>query len=327
MGGHVNQILKDGDEFSMLPPYDHVVEVYDNLDRITTASYYGDVAETILLKQFVITYSADGHPIVDGVEYKNHILDLYSGRLVLNTISTASILQDNSGIETKNIKGITTSQSYTHFELLSNTPNHELQWPTSAETISCVSTSALDTLVGTGIRSVIIYGIDGTGVEINESIDLSGTTPVITTLLFKRINSIIATSSGVNEFAMGTISFTNSTSLQLIDTISPGDTRSVSFKYTIPLNKKAVDAKVRLSSDKFGEYEIRLLVWDRASNLPPYRFHHVMVKDISNELYNFPKDSATFSAETDLATLIKKRTGGDTCTFFSGELTMTELNT
>jgi hypothetical protein len=50
------------------------------------------------------------------------------------------------------------------------------------------------------------------------------------------------------------------------------------------------------------------------------------VKDVSNELYNFPKDSTTFTAETDLATLIKKRTG-DAYTFFSGELTMTELNT
>lgn len=330
MGGHLNELFIEGsgggEEFPILPPYDHVVDVYDSLDRITSAIYYDDVAETTIMQQFTITYSADGHPIVDGVEYKNHILDVYSGKLVINTSSTAALLQDNSGVVTRVIKGIAESVSFSRYNILSNTPDHSLIWPTIAETISCVSTSALDTLAGVGIRTLTINGVDNTGLAINETVNLSGVTPVITTSTFKRINSIISTASGANEVAMGRISFTNTSSIQLIDTISPGDTRSVSFKYTVPLNKRILNPKVRLSCDNLGEYDVRIIVWDRASTLPPYRFHHVFVTNISNELYNFPNDDTTnWGAETDIAAVIIKKSGRE-FSFFSGEMTVTELS-
>ena len=103
MRGIINDLLKDDvlefNEFLLLRPYDHSTIVYDNLDRVTSAEYWVDAGETVLLESFTITYSVDGHPIVDGGELKNHILDIYSGKFVINDSVNKKLLQDNNGIK------------------------------------------------------------------------------------------------------------------------------------------------------------------------------------------------------------------------------------
>jgi hypothetical protein len=58
-------------------------------------------------------------------------------------------------------------------------------FPSSAGTISVVSDSASDTAV-----TVVISGLDANFVKQTESVALNGTTPVVTTKSFLRINSV-----------------------------------------------------------------------------------------------------------------------------------------
>lgn len=93
MGGHVN-VIQDVSEttgFTLDRPYDHVNVTYDGLDRVTTAVYFLDAGETTILEQFTITYSADGHPIENGTEMKNHVFDIYRGRFIGSNLDSARL--------------------------------------------------------------------------------------------------------------------------------------------------------------------------------------------------------------------------------------------
>ena len=80
---------------------------------------------------------------------------------------------------------------------------------TTATTLSIVSTSVNDiTSTGTGVRSLVIYGIDSNRNEVIEVVQLNGTTPVVTTSTWLGINRLamfLCGSSNVNE---GTINVT-----------------------------------------------------------------------------------------------------------------------
>jgi hypothetical protein len=77
-------------------------------------------------------------------------------------------------------------------------------YPASAVAMSIVSTSASDTAV-----QVIIYGLDANYSPINETVTLTGTTPVVTTTLFFRVNQLDVLPDSVNP--VGVITAKNST--------------------------------------------------------------------------------------------------------------------
>lgn len=66
-------------------------------------------------------------------------------------------------------------------------------YPASAVAMSIVSTSASDTAV-----QIIIYGLDANYDQINETVTLTGTTPVVTTALFLRVNQLDVLTNSVN---------------------------------------------------------------------------------------------------------------------------------
>ena len=66
-------------------------------------------------------------------------------------------------------------------------------YPASAVAMSIVSTSASDTAV-----QIIIYGLDADYNQINETVLLTGTTPVVTTSLFLRVNQLDVLPNSVN---------------------------------------------------------------------------------------------------------------------------------
>jgi len=70
-------------------------------------------------------------------------------------------------------------------------------FPTSASTLEVLSDSTNDTnTAGSGARTVTIQGLDASWVEIEETVDLDGTTPVPTTALFLRVNRAFVTTTG-----------------------------------------------------------------------------------------------------------------------------------
>lgn len=318
MGGNVNilQDVVDSTGFALDRPYDHFNVTYDALDRVSFVEYWLDAGETNLLEDFSITYTVDGHPFESGSEWKNHVFDLYRGRFVLNTSANAA---GSTGAVTMIIHGsMHQIFTYVDFELFSNTSNSSVTWPSAAELITVVSTSASDTLLGTGIRTVLLTGVDGVGMEISETISLSGTTPVVSTLSYKRINSVIAMTSGSGEAAAGNITFTNA-SLQLLDSISLGFARSTAIKYTVPTSNTFTLKALRFNVDRLGEYEVRLMVWDRSPDIPPFNLFHSPVLGAQSINHSF-HSGIVLKAETDMAAVIRRRSGKNMQALVTGEV-------
>lgn len=109
--------------------------------------------------------------------------------------------------------------------------------PASASQLTVVSSSSSDASGGTGIKTVIIEGLDANYAEISETVALNGTTPVTTTASFLRVFSMNAETSGTGLVAAGNITakIASTTYAQ----ITANFTASYNSNYTVPANKKA----------------------------------------------------------------------------------------
>lgn len=138
-------------------------------------------------------------------------------------------------------------------------------WPTAAETLDVVSSDANDTSAGTGARTVEIEGLDSNWDVQTETVTMNGTTDVTTTNSFLRVyraRVVTAGSSGANE---GTITFTNTTSSNVIAQISvdtSGLGQTLMACYTVPAGKTAYLINFDFSSAKDNEHRFRLMVRD-----------------------------------------------------------------
>lgn len=87
----------------------------------------------------------------------------------------------------------------------------------AAAVVEVVSSSAADAAAGTGARTVRVWGLDANWDELTEDITLNGTTPVLGTKLFFRINTVSVLTAGTG--------LTNAGNITLRDA-SAGTTRS-----------------------------------------------------------------------------------------------------
>jgi hypothetical protein len=100
-------------------------------------------------------------------------------------------------------------------------------FPASAGTISVVSASASDTAV-----TMLIDGLGASFEPITESVALNGTTPVVTTQSFLRINGVVTTSGN----AAGNVTFTRGSTV--IAQVNAGLGRTQMSVYTVPAGYK-----------------------------------------------------------------------------------------
>ena len=107
--------------------------------------------------------------------------------------------------------------------------------PTVARTISFVSTSASDSAAGIGIRSFILSGVNASRELISETITLNGTTPVVSTLLYLGVNSILAASWGSSGVAVGNVTGTATTENTTQVQIEAGQLNSAQIIYHVPV--------------------------------------------------------------------------------------------
>jgi hypothetical protein len=96
-------------------------------------------------------------------------------------------------------------------------------FPASAGTISVVSASASDTAV-----TMLIQGLGASFQPITESVALNGTTPVVTTQSFLRINKVITTAGN----AVGNVTFTRGATV--IAQVNAGLGQTQMSVYTVP---------------------------------------------------------------------------------------------
>jgi len=105
---------------------------------------------------------------------------------------------------------------------------------TIAETLSVVSTDAADALAGLGAQTVTIEGLDANYVEISETVDMDGLTPVVTSASFLRVNKMYVASVGTDEGNDGDISATSSGEGNVLGFIATGEGESEACIYTVP---------------------------------------------------------------------------------------------
>jgi hypothetical protein len=86
-----------------------------------------------------------------------------------------------------------------------------LQFSTTGETISIVSTSTDDDDGGTGVNSVVVYGVDANWNDQTVVYTMNGTTPVVSAESWIGINRVAVFLSGSNQANVGTITVTGVT--------------------------------------------------------------------------------------------------------------------
>lgn len=111
-------------------------------------------------------------------------------------------------------------------------------FPTAGETWEVVSDNTSDTLLGTGARTVSITGLDDSFVEQQETVNLNGTTPVVTTRTdWFRIREVIVTSSGSGQENAGGITIRVSAGGLTRSLIRVGNSKTYNGFFTVPLGK------------------------------------------------------------------------------------------
>ena len=104
--------------------------------------------------------------------------------------------------------------------------------PTSAATLSVSSTDVNDTLLGSGAQQLHIHGLDASLTEIDEILDMDGTTPVVTDLSYLRVNHVDVSAAGASGVNEGAIDITHSGNTLYYIALGEGHSRLT--HYTVP---------------------------------------------------------------------------------------------
>ncbi len=106
----------------------------------------------------------------------------------------------------------------------------------SSSTIEVVSSDAGDATGGAGAIAMTITGIDGTLAEVEESITLAGTTPVVLSTQMLAVNDAVITQFGSSGTNTGLITVREQAGVSLRG-IEPAGTFDRSGVYTVPAGK------------------------------------------------------------------------------------------
>lgn len=133
-------------------------------------------------------------------------------------------------------------------------------YPTSATTLTVVSTSASDNTSAT----ILISGLDANFAPISETIALNGTSGVTTVNSYLRVNSLLMTSPGTSQTTnVGTITVKQSSNT--LAQINIGVSKSQSTIYTVPagytfyLNLAEVNTSNSYTSSNIVTYKVQVI--------------------------------------------------------------------
>lgn len=111
---------------------------------------------------------------------------------------------------------------------------------TAASVVNFVSSSANDTAAGTGARTISVIGLNGSGVEVTETITLNGTTNVPTVNSYIFISRVIVLTAGSGAANAGTITGTaTGGGTPLLISVAIGINQSQLGIYKVPVGKSA----------------------------------------------------------------------------------------
>ena len=156
-----------------------------------------------------------------------------------------------SGYETITIEGENMSiASLAPSDIWSHTG--ELQYLSIAETMNISSTVAEDTIAGIGMRTILISGLDDNYNQISETVEMNGTTDVLTNNAYLRVYSITGVDSGAELKNVGIISVISSSSVTVQSIMPVGMSVSKNSHFTVPAGKQFVIVGAELNATKLS---------------------------------------------------------------------------
>jgi len=156
-----------------------------------------------------------------------------------------------------------------------------------------VSTSAADTLAGTGTQKVEIHYLDNLYVARTETVSLNGVTPVLTVATnILRINYYHSSQSGTGGISAGNISLTNTAGTVTYGFIALGNNTAHQAIYTIPAGKTGYLSHWQTSSGSstshFCQTSIKATAHDGVLNSGVFVTQDQMGSQNNGAVINFP---------------------------------------
>lgn len=111
----------------------------------------------------------------------------------------------------------------------------DLTYLTTAETMEVTSDDANDTAAGTGLRTLLIAGVDDDGVEVSETITMDGTNDVTTVNTYLRVNFMTGLTAGSTGWNEGSVTATATTAATIQSEMDATESISQGSHYTVPL--------------------------------------------------------------------------------------------
>jgi len=116
--------------------------------------------------------------------------------------------------------------------------------------MNIVSDSTSDDSGGTGALTGTIFGVDGNGIAVQENFTMNGTTNVLTTQAFLRVNLMVILTAGSATWNVGAITATSSSAATVQQKIGATDSISKSSHYTVPAAKTAHVMRLEFNCSK-----------------------------------------------------------------------------
>jgi len=174
-------------------------------------------------------------------------------------------------------------------------------FPTVAVYLNVSSNDSDDTLLGSGARTVTVQGLDSSWLEISETINMSGTANVTSTLTYIRINRVYVDDVGSQGFNDGDITVTSGViTLSGIDAEHGRDSSSI---FSVPVNQTAFLINYGLGSTTDKRIEFDLLYrpfgksWQAFIHINTFQF--TFQRDVTSPQPIPEKSDIRFRAKTD----------------------------
>lgn len=136
----------------------------------------------------------------------------------------------------------------------------------SAEKLSIFSSDASDTSAGLGARTIRIFGLNNDYYPQTEDISLNGTSPVTSSLFYRRMHRAYALTSGNNDTNIGSITIRHNTTTANVFAILPsGSGQTEVAAYTIPRGYTGYLKSYHASLLDTNDNSATLVLWTRPS--------------------------------------------------------------
>lgn len=151
-------------------------------------------------------------------------------------------------------------------------------FPAVAAQLTISSDDAADDLLGTGLRTVLVNGLDEDYNEISESVEMTGTTPVTTANSYLRVQTLVGLSAGSGKVNAGNVYIgsglvTAGKPVTVVNVIPPLSGISRTATFTVPSGKRAMLTHVTVSNeDETQPAQSSLVFQQNGVELLPFTF-------------------------------------------------------